>query len=330
MEKMYCGMDIHKDTITGCVLNKEGTIIRQHTFPTHKDSITTFLYNLPNANTEIAIETCGTWRGIHKILTHLGYTVKLADPRKIHYIAGNKKTDKGDAHILADLLRTRYLPEVYIPPQDILQLKDLTRHKVSLTRLRTQLQTKIKAYLLREGIDYKKTLWNKKSLADIAQHHPNLTNLVTLYQSFKKEEYEVMTRITNQAHKRDHTTLLTTIPGVGPYGSLMIYAEIGDIHRFPTPKHLISYAGLCPGIHQSGDTERNQKNNAVNKWLKWILYECSGRAAMLDPKIQDYYYNIKHKKGYKTARRATARKLLTIIWHILTNKEPYHPSQSTY
>ncbi len=55
-----------------------------------------------------------------------------------------------------------------------------------------------------------------------------------------------MTRITHQAHKRDHTTLLTTIPGVGPYGSLMIYAEIGDIHRFPTPKHLISYAGLCP------------------------------------------------------------------------------------
>jgi hypothetical protein len=47
---------------------------------------------------------------------------------------------------------------------------------------------------------------------------------------------------------------------------------------------------------------------------------------MLDPRFQKYYYKIKEKKGFKTARRATARKMLTIIWYMLTNEEPYHAS----
>jgi hypothetical protein len=47
---------------------------------------------------------------------------------------------------------------------------------------------------------------------------------------------------------------------------------------------------------------------------------------MLDPRFQNYYYKIKEKKGFKTARRATARKMLTIIWYMLTNQEPYRAS----
>ncbi|RJS84181.1 IS110 family transposase [Methanophagales archaeon] len=88
----------------------------------------------------------------------------------------------------------------------------------------------------------------------------------------------------------------------------MILAEIGDIRRFESPKQLISYAGLCPGIYQSGNTERNVRNNAVNKWLKWIIYECSGKATMLDPRFQEYYYKIKQRKGFKTARRSRCKK----------------------
>jgi len=57
------------------------------------------------------------------------------------------------------------------------------------------------------------------------------------------------------------------------------------IKRFKTPKELVSYVGLCPRIYQSGNMERTERNQAVNKWLKWILYECSGRVGMLDPRF---------------------------------------------
>jgi transposase len=326
MEKMYCGMDIHKHTITGCIMDKKGNVTRQHTFPSNKESITSFLSNTSNAEITIALEACGMWRAIYTLLHHLGYTIKLADPRKVHDIAGKKKTDKGDATILADLLRTSYLPEVYIPPTDILKLRDTTRHKANLTRLRVNIQLKIKAYLLQEGIHYNQGIWRTQTLQTIAEKNQNLENLIKLYHCFKEEEKEVMKRIRNIAKNMTLTNLLMTLPGIGDYSSLLIHAEIGNITRFESPRHLISYAGLCPGIYKSGDKERTTPNHAVNKWLKWIMYECSGRAIMLDHNFQAYYHNIKHRKGFKTARRATARKMLTIIWHMLTKEEPYKRS----
>ena len=114
-----------------------------------------------------------------------------------------------------------------------------------------------------------------------------------------------------------------SMTGIGELSSLMILAEIGDIKRFSSPKALVSYSGLCPGIYQSGSIERNVRNNAVNKWLKWIIYECSGKATMLDPRFQKYYHKVKQRKGFQIARRACARKMLTIIWYMLTNQVPY-------
>jgi len=81
-------------------------------FHLQKKAVEKFLYNISNSEITIAIEACGMWRGVHKILTGIGYQVKLANPKKTHDIAGNKKMDKIDAKTLADLLRTHYLPEV--------------------------------------------------------------------------------------------------------------------------------------------------------------------------------------------------------------------------
>jgi transposase len=325
MEKLYCGIDLHKENLAGCIMNKDGKTIRKHIFPSSKEAIERFLYGIPNSEITIAIEACGLWRGTYKILTEMGYEVKLANPKKTHDIACKKKTDKIDAKILADLLRTHYLPEVWIPDEKTMRLRDLTRHKSNLTRLRVSVQQKIKAYLLLKGKKYGK-LWNEKSLSKLAEEDQDVNNLVNVYQVLKKEEKEVLNRIKKTARNMRETNLLMSMTGIGDLSSLMILAEIGDIKRFSSPKELISYAGLCPGIYQTGTTERNVKNNAVNKWLKWIIYECSGRAMMLDPRFQNYYYKIKEKKGFKTARRATARKMLTIIWYMLTNEEPYHAS----
>jgi len=107
----------------------------------------------------------------------------------------------------------------------------------------------------------------------------------------------------------------------------MILGEIADIKRFSDPKKLAMYAGLCPGKYQTGNTERDVKTNAVNKWLKWIVTECSGRAATLkNTRFQYHHAKIKGRKNAKVARRSTARKMLTIVWHMLQKEEPYHAS----
>jgi len=103
-------------------------------------------------------------------------------------IACSKKTDKVDAHILADLLRTNYLPEVWIPDEQTLKFRDITLHKTSLTRPRVQIQAKIKSTLLRNGIPYKKNMWNENTLSKFAEIDPNLKGLVTIYWNLKAEE----------------------------------------------------------------------------------------------------------------------------------------------
>jgi transposase len=325
MELLYGGIDIHKENLAGCIMDKNGNITREHTFPSSKKALEKFLCNISNSEIIIAIEACGLWRGVHKVLTEMGYQVKLANPKKTHDIASKKKTDKVDARILADLLRTHYLPEVWIPDEQTLQFRDLTRHKANLTRLKTQVQGKIRGYLLRKGVKYNK-LSTEKTLSTLAEEDPDIKNLVQVYHCLKEEEREVMRRIKRISQNMKETTMLMSIPGIAEFSSLMILAEIGNIKRFPNPKELVSYAGLCRGIYQSSSTERSVHNTAVNKWLKWIIYECSGRATMLDPRFQEYYYKIKEKKGFKTARRAAARKMLTIIWYMLTNKETYRAS----
>jgi transposase len=222
-------------------------------------------------------------------------------------------------------LRTNYLPEVWIPDEQVLKLRDLTRHKSNLTRMRVEVQVKLKGYLLRKGTKYGK-LWNEKALSELAEGDPDMRNLIRVYWSLKAEEKEVKGRIKKTARNMKKANLLMSMTGIGELSALVILAEVGDIKRFKTPKELVSYAGLCPGIYQSADIERNVRNNAVNKWLKWSLYECSGRAAMLDSGIQEYFYKVKQRKGFKIARRAVARKMLMIIWYMLTNEEPYRAS----
>jgi len=306
-------------------MDRDGNITREHTFPSSKKAVERFLSGIPSPEITLAIEACGMWRGVHKVLTELGYDVKLANPKKTHDIACKKKTDSIDAKILADLLRTNYLPQVWIPDEQTLRFRDLTRHKSNLTRLRTQVQGKIKGYLLRKGMKYGK-LWNEKALSTLAEEDQDIKNLINVYNSLKEEEKEVMRRIKQLARSNRETTLLMSMPGIAEFSSLMILAEIGDIKRFPAPKELVSYAGLCRGIYQTGSTERSVHNTAVNKWLKWIIYECSGRTIMLDSRFQEYFYRIQKRKGYNTARRAAARKMLTILWYMLTNKEPYRDS----
>lgn len=137
-------------------------------------------------------------------------------------------------------------------------------------------------------------------------------------------EIKQVTRDINKiAASKRLSKLLQTVPGIGSFSALMILGEIGDIKRFHNPKSLVSYAGLCPGVYQSGDRSHTVVNRACNKWLKWIVTECSGKASMLDNRYMKHYHRVKQRKGFKVARRSVARKMLTDIWHMLSKEEPF-------
>ena len=326
-EEVYIGLDTHRETIFGTALNKKGEVICSYEFPNGKEAFKEFMKSFPSWNTQIALEACSIWRGCYKVLRELGYTVKLANALKCHQIAKDKKTDKVDSKILADLLRVGYLPEVYIPSDDTLKLRDETRHKCNLTRTRVQIQSKIKHFLLREGITYERKIWSEKGINWLKKfNYPSLNDFITIYEKVVELEKAAQRKIGRLVRAKEETSLLNTIPGVGELGAAMIYAEIGTISRFPTVKHLHAYAGVAPGIYQSGTKSRDAKRKEVNRWLKWILGQCVGRAVMMENRFQKYYFKVRKRKGWKTAKKATARKMLSVVWYILKERVPYNES----
>lgn len=320
--KFYAGIDIHKESFFGTVLDESGQVIEQGNFQNTKEALQKLLF-MPTKDTKVTIEACGMWRAFYKQLKDLGYDTILADPRKVKDISGKKKTDKEDSRILADLLRTGYLPSVYIPDEEIINMRNTGRHRIRLVHMRTALKCRTKMTLLRNGIKYKKTLWNKEGMLWLRMQDSEISNYAQIIDLLNKQINSVNGAIHVMNTKSKNSVLLQSVPGIGKFSSLLIEAEIGDIRRFPDPKSLVSYAGLCPGIYQSGEKSRTVASKACNKYLKWIMYECSGRAIMMQTKYMRHYYKIKTRKGKQTARRSAARKMLTDVWYVMNNKIPY-------
>lgn len=119
--------------------------------------------------------------------------------------------------------------------------------------------------------------------------------------------------------------LLDTIPGVGRSAAEAIIAEIGaDLTRFPTAAHLASWAGLCPGNHESAGKRKSGRIRKGNSWLRETLIETAWAAARTKGTyLHALFHRLAVRRGRKRAAVAVAHALLVIIYAMLTRQEPY-------
>jgi transposase len=119
--------------------------------------------------------------------------------------------------------------------------------------------------------------------------------------------------------------LLPTIPGVGPTAAATIVAEVGvDMDRFPTAKHLASWAGLCPGNKQSGGRRLSGATTPGNRWLRGMLGEVAWAIARSkDNYLRAHYNRIARRRGKYKAAVAVAHSALVVIYHVLKTGHPY-------
>jgi transposase len=112
--------------------------------------------------------------------------------------------------------------------------------------------------------------------------------------------------------------LLQSIPGIGPFFSVLILYEIDDINRFRDEKKLCAYAGLVPSTYASGGKVFHGRiTKTGSKWLRWAVIEAAQTAVRSDSEFRAYYQRIKIRKGTNAAKVATARRLLTIVYRLL-------------
>jgi transposase len=160
----------------------------------------------------------------------------------------------------------------------------------------------------------------------IAEH---LSQLDYLDEAMERVSVEIAQRL--QA-EQDAIELLDTVPGIGRRAAEIIIAEIGtDLGRFPSAKHLASWAGMCPGNAESGGKRLSGKTRKGNRWLRQVLIEIAHVAAKTrGTYLAAQYRRIAARRGKKRALVAVAHTVLVIIYHILTRREPYRDLGEAY
>jgi len=262
------------------------------------------------------------------VLEDYGFEPHLVHPLQCKAIASARlKNDKVDAAILAQLLRADLLPEAWIAPPAVRQLRALLRHRAQLVRLRTLLRNRIHAVLADHGQDRPAGCWSGPGRAWLASLPlPAVSREVIEDDLAMTGALQVPTgRPGWEAHQRARSDprvkILTQLPGVGPYTALVILAEVGDVTRFGSARKLAAWAGLTPTVRGSDRTVRHGHiSKQGSAWLRWILCEAA-QTAKRHPDFAASYQAIAARRGKKIATTAIARKLLTRAWHLLTAAE---------
>jgi transposase len=188
--------------------------------------------------------------------------VVVSNPLVTKAIAQAKvKTDKVDAHVLAQLLRCDFLPEVWHPDTTTQQLRELTGRRVTLVQQRTALRNRIHSALAMRLIEAPESLfdsagqdWLAKLLPTLdAQGQLLISSDLRLLQAVQQEIDTLGQQLAKQGWQDQRVRLLMTLPGVDVTVAESVLAALGDIERFPTPEQAAAYVGLVPSTRQSAD-----------------------------------------------------------------------------
>jgi len=258
--------------------------------------------------------------------------VKLVTPNKVRLIAEAKiKTDKVDAHTLAQLERTGFLPTSYIPPREVRDRRELYRYRISLVTIRTGVRNRIHALLDKLGIFHPysdlfgmrgRQFLESLELRDSYQRV--LNGYLRLHDWVDALEKEVRREIKKTMKTDPRALLLMTVPGIGVRNAYLLLAEIGDIDRFLSAKKLLSYASLAPRTRQSAEHRwQGPVGRKGNLYIKWAMVEAAQKATKKDPALAAFYEKLRRKHGPAKARVAVAAKLLKAIYYILKRNETY-------
>jgi transposase len=324
----WVGIDLHRRRSQIAIIDEHGELILQKRIPTGRETIRELLGD--PSRTHVALEATYGWEWLAELLEDAGFDVHLAHPLRTRAIAAARvKTDAVDARTLAHLLRTGLLPEAYIAPPELRDLRDLLRHRATLVHLRTSIKNRVHALLARQGIlPEHSDLFGTAGRAYLSTlqlpHGPRrrLDSLLALIGDFDREITQTTREIDHRAKADPRVKLLCQIRGIGPYIAMLIIAEIGEVTRFPTAKHLCQWAGLTPTVRSSdGKARLGHISRQGSTILRWALTEAAQHTPTGGGPLRAQYERIAKRRGSKIARVAIARQILTLCYYGLRDGE---------
>ncbi len=326
------GMDIHR-TFAEVAFWEEGRLRHHGRVDMTRSGLEGFGRSL-RGDEEIVVEATGNAMSVVRVLSPFVARVIVANPMQVKAIAHARiKTDKIDAGILAQLQASGFLPEVWVPDERTERLRRLVARRNQIVRHRTRVKNEVHAILQTHLVPKcpHADLFNGRGRDWLAsQDLPDdersaITRHVREIDRLAEDLGDLDAEIAKDTVDDRAVQRLLTIAGVNAIVASGIVAAVGDISRFKEPQKLVSYFGLNPRVRQSGVglAQYGRISKHGRSHARGLLVEAAWAASKAPGPLRAFFLRIRNKRGHQVAAVATARKLVVLIWHLLTKEQDY-------
>jgi transposase len=330
----YIAIDIHKHYVLLGGMNAQ----REWVLRTRKVRLSRFpewvQKHLRPTDAVVIESTSNAWE-IYDLIAPLVAKTVVANPLKVGQIAGAKvKTDRLDVERLLILLIADIVPEVWVPPHHVRDLRALISHRWRLHKQIAMTKNRLQSFIHRFNLippegqlfsDEHRAWWQAQDFSSIVRIQIEQDLLILEHLTAHKEAiHQELACLSNRQPWAKDMVFLMQIPGLGVVLSMTVLAAIGDISRFEHAKNLVGYAGLGAGVHDSGKKHQGKGiTKAGRKELRWAMVEAAWSAVGSSPYWKAQYEALKIRgKHANEAIVTVARKMLVAVWHVLSKREP--------
>jgi len=328
--KRYIGLDVHKHYLIAIGVDDELNVV----LPARRVAFSyleTWMKKTLTQQDEVVLEmTTNTWQLYDELSVYAGSVMVVHPPHVALITRSQVMNDKIAASILARLLAKGLLVGIWVPPQDIRELRGLVAQRKKMTGLATQAKNRLHAVLQRHHLlppagnpfhEAQQSWWLTLPLGALEKVNVQ-SDLDTLHFA-EAQRMHLTSMMEALANQQEQVTRLLQVPGFGVVTAVTVWAAIGDIQRFADPQHLVGYAGLGTRVHDSGmSTRTGRLTKAGRRDLRVVLIEAAQVAANSHPHWKAELARLAPRLGRNKAIVAIARKLLVAVWYILAQHKP--------
>ena len=327
----YMALDIHREYILAGGWNEE----KEWVLTPRRVSIEKFpewaKKNIRPGEIIVLETTTNVWV-VYDIVAPLASRVLVANAAEVKEIANAcVKTDKEDIKKLLKLLIGEIVPEVWVPPMPVRELRAFISYRSRMVTTSTMIRNRLQSLLHKHNLILSKAGLLDQAWWDEQKNISLLEKMQIRQELFLLQEVEKLKEAVDEELQRQSTGAIwgkqalqiMQLPGVGFIVAMTVLSAIGDISRFENAKHLVGYAGIGAGVHDSGKTHKEKKiTKKGRRELRWAMVEAAWRAVRMSPFWKaEYEKHLKRMRKPNQAIVVIARKLLVAIWHVLSKEE---------
>jgi transposase len=342
----YLGMDVHGKATVYCLLDAQGEVVERGTLATAAAELTALVRRLLSMEELTCGQEVGTMSHfVHDIVTAAGARILSFNAQHLRMIASSrKKTDKRDAYWIGKCLQTGMMPHpVHIPTTEVRRLRSLLSQRRAVASERKRWMLRARSHLRAAGTPLARGAGKiTKKLEQVLERSEGLdAHRAEALELCARQEQQLRTELRRiekslfvEARRIDAVRRLRTIPAVGVWVGLAIYAGVGDIRRFRNARLLSAYAWIVPSVHQSGESTRSgpitkEGSTALRSVLVQaghvLLFRCASEEARPLRQLAQRVHTARVRR--KIAVVAAARFILRTAFYILRDGTSYEPQR---